>query len=294
MSLFAVFLTTRESPRVPVLEGMLKSSLWPLPGFRYYFINWSSKNQTDPPSLVPPVRYDALIDFGMKNSRQWNAGRKSPELLAKLFFAFDFYLQNSTARWFFRGNDDTIINTPLLRGYLCELEAKHNPLAEFVALGNCLIVPERQWPYMQGGAGYLFSRVACRRLVGMARQILAGGWGEEDAVVGEAVHDVGVTSITSDRFIGYTIDAPPRDWIVHGAYELLPGCPAVVPGGRCTSFLSRLRKVVFFHQHLPFDEYYATLARNIFTAPPDIVWWMSGFVPQICNITSPRVAPAPA
>jgi hypothetical protein len=289
LSLGAVFLTTRESPRVPILHRMLKSLSASQRRLRYYFVNWSATNLTDPPSLAPPARYEELVRIAMDNGRPWLRGRKSPELFAKLFFALDFYLQNSTDRWFFRGNDDTIVNLPLLPDYLQELESKHNPLVDFVALGNCIVTPVRQWPYPQGGAGYLFSRVACRRLAEMARQIMADGWGDEDAVVGEVLHDLGVTNITSDRFLGYTIDEQPRDCIVRGAYKLLPKCSVIEHKGGCAPFLSPLRNIVFFHQHLPFDYYYAKLVKMTFAAPPDIMWWVSGFHPHLFKATlTPR------
>lgn len=287
VSLFAVFLTTRGSPRVPVLDGTLNSSPWSLPGFRYYFVNWSSKNETRPPSLVPPVEYERLVDFALSTGRNWLRGRKSPELFADLFFALDFYLQNSTASWFFRGTDDTILNLPLLPDYLHELQAKHNPLVDLVALGNCLAAFWRRFPYPHGGAGYLFSRAASRRIAGMARQILADGWGDEDAVVGEVLHDLGVKNFTSDRFIGFEIDRAWRNAIIQGAYATLPNCSAVSNEGACTPFLSPLRNIIFFHQTMPFDAYYVTLAKMTFAAPPDIMWWMSGYVPQICREASP-------
>jgi hypothetical protein len=75
-----------------------------------------------------------------------------------LFFTFDFDLLDATARWFFRGNNDTILNLPLLPGSIHELEAKHNQLLDFVALGNCLVV------YWRGGLHVLPCRVqaTCR------------------------------------------------------------------------------------------------------------------------------------
>jgi hypothetical protein len=51
--LTAVFLLHFGSLRAPILSEYIRTSHLPI-GFRYYFINWTQTNQTDPPNLAPP------------------------------------------------------------------------------------------------------------------------------------------------------------------------------------------------------------------------------------------------
>jgi hypothetical protein len=47
--------------------------------------------------------------------------------------------------------------------------------------------------------------------------------------------------------------------------------------------------VLFFHQHLPFDQHYCNLARKMFNAPKTIMWYMVGINPIICKVRGPKV-----
>jgi hypothetical protein len=170
-----------------------------------------------------------------------------------------------------------------------ELDGAHNPLREFVALGNCLIVRGIKWPYPQGGAGYLLSRSACARLAPMAETIEAHGFYNEDSTFGGVLHDLHVTNMTSDRFLGYTLVRWHRR-AVFRSWHMLPRCPpAPVPGEGCRPFISSVSRVVFFHQHAPFDEYYCNLARRLFGAPQNVMWYMVGLQPMLCKAHQSKV-----
>jgi hypothetical protein len=292
LSLTAVFLSHSGSARAPLLATYINRSLVPI-GFRYYFINWTQTNQTDPPNLAPPHRYRRLIEVGLAGGRRWvggrrwMGGRKSPDLFANFFFAVNFFLESTTDRWLYRATDDALVNFRGLRGYIEELDGAHDPLREFVALGNCLVVPEVRFPYLQGGAGYLLSRSACAGLAPMAEKIVAHGFYTEDAAFGGVLRDLNVTDITSDRFLGYSILKGQKRALFKN-WNFLPGCPpAPVNKAGCTPLISTVRRVIFFHQHAPFNKYYWSLARRLFGAPQNVMWYMAGVQPMLCKTRPP-------
>jgi hypothetical protein len=286
ISVTAVFLTDRGGTRIPHLYEYIKAS-YPPSGFRYYFINWTDTNQTDPPVLVPPARYRELVDFGATSNMTWEDGIKSPNLWANFFFCLNYFLESTSARWFYRGTDDTILNFRLLPLYITDLERHYDPLRQFLVQGNCIIVPWSQFAYPQGGAGYLFSRFACEQIAPMARYVLSHGHGAEDNYMGEFLNELNFTGVmvTSDKFFGYTIHEEQREILMTRDYDKLPVCPRMPNGGPdgCRRFMSPTQNLVFFHQALPFDEYYRSLASHVFTTPPSIKWWMVYHEPELCR-----------
>jgi hypothetical protein len=73
ISLIAVFLPHFGSVNAPILSEYIRTSHL-LIGFRYYFINWTQMNQTNPPNLAPsPDRTGpatrARLDRGSEESR---------------------------------------------------------------------------------------------------------------------------------------------------------------------------------------------------------------------------------
>jgi len=283
--LVTFFLTVRDSPRVGRMEKYIASA-HPPPWFRYYYVNWSSANTTNPPSLVPPKKYRDLLDYALSLNRPWDKVPKSPNLFVNLFFAIDFFLANTEAAWLLRCTDDAIINFGRLPSFLRELERQCDPRREWVALGNCLVAYWRLYPYPQGGAGYLFSRFACEQLGSKAREVLETGSGDEDAIVGALLRGMGHDgqSFTSDAFIGYNFSAEHRPLLRGGRYRELPPCPQSPAGGRlgCRKFVAPLNKVAVWHEHASFDEAYVALAMGVFNAPDEVMWWMVNFAPHVC------------
>jgi hypothetical protein len=103
----------------------------------------------------------------LANGRPWHRGVQSPDLLAKLIFSIDFFIETTSARRFWHGTDDVIVNFPLLGGTMKQLRENHDPLTEFVAQGNCEypVIGRRllRTPMLQGGSGYLISRLSGNR-----------------------------------------------------------------------------------------------------------------------------------
>jgi hypothetical protein len=287
ISFLAFFLTDFHSPHADLLSEYILSSS-PPPWFRYYFVNYSRAKQSSPPCLASPVQYRRLLDLCLTKGKWWHMGAKSPDLLAKTFFSFEFFLANSSAHWFYRGTDDVIVNIPRLGHYIRHLDARHNPLTQIVLQGNCLVFPgsPNSRPYLQGGAGYVFSRLAVERLRPFAVPSMLNGHTQEDWWMGELCYRLGVTGVaaTSDHFLGYTFSWDDQKRLVHGNVSQMRRCPVWPSAGQngCRRFLSPLRRVIFFHQHMNMDAALVAFARRVFQAPVWIKWYMVDYFPKIC------------
>jgi len=183
-----------------------------------------------------------------------------------------------------------VINIAALSTFFIELNSRYNPATEFVAQGNCIV---GTWDrpvqgYMQGGSGYLLSRYACEILSRLAEKFMLFGSGDEDRDFGDFLRErlnVTGSEMTSDRFLGYTLDSELRASLISKRYEEIPVCRSVLSEGNpgCRRFVARIRDVVFLHQHLEFSEYVIGLGKAMFDAPPWIAWWMVNYFPQICR-----------
>jgi hypothetical protein len=289
-SLVAFFLTDIGCERVPILYRFLRSCDWPN-GFSYYFVNYSRRNLTSPPSLAPSARYRRLLDIAAIGG-QWGPITKSSELYAKFFFALDFFLSTTSARWMWRGTDDVVINVPRLVPLIAALEERYNPLREFVAKGNCMTGTSygQEIPFLQGGAGYLLSRFACHQLLPWAKYVQLTGVKEEDAHFGDFLRtemNVSGPDMTSSAFLGYTIHPPGQRALIKKNFTVLGVCGDPNDGYQgwagCGKFRAPLSNIVFFHQHLQFSKYSVKLAKAVFGAPDWVWWWMTDFEPHLCR-----------
>jgi hypothetical protein len=289
-SLVAFFLTDIGCERVPILYRFLRKCDWPN-GFSYYFVNYSLRNLTSPPSLAPSEHYRRLIDIACVGG-QWGPITKSSELYAKFFFALDFFLSTTSARWMWRGTDDVVINVPRLASLISVMEERSNPLREFVAKGNCMTGTSygQEIPFLQGGAGYLLSRFACQQLLPWAKYVQLTGMKEEDAHFGDFLRTemhVSGPNMTSSAFVGYTIKPSDQRALIKKNFTAMSVCGDPNEGSPgwegCGKFRAPLRNVVFFHQHLQFSKYSIKLAKAVFRAPDWVWWWMTDYEPNLCR-----------
>jgi hypothetical protein len=293
LSLISFFLTDLNSSRVPFLHSYIESHVH-IGGilFEYYFVNFSIRNLTDPPSLAPSRRYRELVELGVTWSSALKRG-KSCELMAKFLFAMDYFLSQTSAKWLWRGTDDTVINFRELPPFVEELERLHDPLTERVVLGNCLTNSQQAWlvngrapTYLQGGSGYFMSRSAVAGIVPAGRQIVVGMEGLEDAVFGAFLQSIGIEmeEASSPAFLGYNIKKYDFDVLLRRRYSYLAVCRRVNQTKRpCRQFRARLRNVVFFHQHAEFGESLLTKALAVFDAHPSVKWSVPEYAPVICR-----------
>jgi hypothetical protein len=213
-------------------------------------------------------------------------------LYAKFFFALDFFLSATSARWMWRGTDDVVINVPALAPLIAAMEERHRPLCEFVAKGNCMTGTSygEEIPFLQGGAGYLLSRFACRQLLPWAKYVQLTGVKEEDAHFGDFLRtemNISGPDMTSSAFIGYTIRPSEQRALIKKNFTALSVCGDRNDGYQgwagCGKFRAPLSNVVFFHQHLQFSKYSVKLAKAVFSAPDWVWWWMTDFEPNLCR-----------
>jgi hypothetical protein len=256
--------------------------------FGYYFVNWSSRNLTTPPSLAPSERYQRLMRRALARARH---GLKRPvmmDMLAASFFAADYFVSESSARWLFRGNDDTFINFRELPTYINDLERAHDPVTEVVIRGNCVAAPWVRYRFVHGGSGFLFSRAAVESLLPMAEQLM--GYPDlDDVVLTRASYSLGHTprTITSDRFIGMTLTQADKNVTLARQYDRIAKCRPTDWGlarRGCRTFRTPVRKVVFFHPHERVNNRWPELAAGLFAAPPSVVWWMEDWQPRLCRV----------
>jgi hypothetical protein len=256
----------------------------------YYFMNWSARNTTDPPSLAPTDYYNALVERFAAHG-PWVNGYKSPWIVANEFYGIDIFLHQTAHRWFLSAHSDTVINFPLLPGYFRLLEAAVDPLSTFVARGNCLSGFDRKPPFPHGGAGLLYSRAACQTLWDMREYIVTHGRAGQDEYYGTLwpMLNHSMYSTTAGEFLGYDFDRWIRRRLFAGRYDSFEPCARQQERGPdgCRRFMVPLRSVVFFHSHrYTFDDYYWRNAWLVFHAPPRLMFYMEAFKPQLCMMAN--------
>jgi hypothetical protein len=215
---------------------------------------------------------------------------KSPDLLAKLFFAIDFFFENTSARWLWRGTDDVIINFALLGGLVESLDARHRAAAEFVVIGNCQVdmFAAGHPRLLQGGSGFMMSRFAAAKVRAQAQHIMRTGYSYEDHSLGRLLTAMGAGGeIASDGFLGSTMSSADKDMFLRGNFERMAACKATRPADACGQFLSPVRRVVFFHQmRMNVGDKLFALAQSVFAAPADIMWYMLHGLPFFCRMNA--------
>jgi hypothetical protein len=281
-SLAAFFLTDYQSPRIPYLERYITESfIDPRLDFEYYFVNYTHENVPELHSLYPPDEYRRM----MKRAKTWH--HPSKDVAAKFFFAIAYFLENSMARWMFRGTDDTVINFDRLPSYLDKLEERFNPETDFVFRGNCVTYKVR---YPQGGSGYLLSRQA-------ARALRPHGWYffrkmriEEDMTFGRFLLYFGMEmyNVTDEAFSGHYFGNESIGIVDSRRYEELELCPdpeAFAKVG-CRPYVAPVREIVFYHEWFGSGVQAFKHARSLFSSDPRVHWWIPPNTawPRMCRV----------
>jgi hypothetical protein len=211
---------------------------------------------------------------------------KDPDLAGKFFFSLRFFLENTTARWFYRATDDTIINFAKLGRFLSGVEMEHDPLTELVFLGNCVSNGRLSFP--QGGSGYLISRRGAEILAPLTRTFVSAMWVPEDIAFEPFLQSLNVTmpSVTSPFFCGHTFGRENLLRIQRGQWWRFPKCPP--QQGRsarfCQPFLSPIREIVFFHEWGGEFVEGPQNARIVFAADSRLMWYIVVRDQKICRL----------
>jgi hypothetical protein len=281
-SLAAFFVTHYQSLRVKRLHEYLQSGSLPSDvRFDYWFVNWTTSNDTRAHNLFPPDKWRDMI-------RRHPQGRHTMhDLTAKHLFSMQFFLENTTSRWFFRGTDDTFVNFRALGPFLFDLENRCIPLREFVFLANC--VRWGTFMYPQGGSGYFMSRRAVEILSPLGEELQEWTKGQEDMDLGTFLRTrlkFHPASMTTGAIIGHSFEGDNLPKIKQGSWNELPPCPLTETRSArfCRPFLAPLRDIVFYHDWPPrFLESFANAAA-VFDAPPNIGWYIDSLFPVVCKL----------
>jgi hypothetical protein len=158
----------------------------------------------------------------------WSEYRKCAHFLAKFFFVREFFLQSTTAPWFWRATEDVLINFPLLPGFIRSLNRRCDALGNEVYMGNCISLGRPYVPFMQGGSGYLMSHRAVGRDAPFSRYFVLHSRNEDDPYVGWFVLTmltVTASETTSHRFIGYKLTINETNALLNKDFSKFPPCP---------------------------------------------------------------------
>jgi hypothetical protein len=282
-SLLAVFLTTPQSRRVPLLLNYLKSApLSPDLDFQYWIVNYTNENDTTNHFLYPPDEFRQIFDLSIRPRRL----RKDIDLASKFFFSLRFFLENSTASWFYRACDDTIINFVNLFPFIQSLDRRWQPRTQPVVLGSC--IDAARWSYLQGGSGFLLSRFAADQLIDERDAFIAGMDRPEDVYFNTLLDATGVSlrSATCEFFMGHDVNTKHRRIITERNFDLLPSCPKKRSIGKkqCRPFVVPLNDLVFWHQQYKNASFRQAIAwaKMIVALPRNVHWWSKRGKPHLC------------
>ncbi|XP_005091047.1 glycoprotein-N-acetylgalactosamine 3-beta-galactosyltransferase 1-B-like [Aplysia californica] len=203
-------------------------------------------------------RCDKTLYFSSSDNKSFpTIGLDIPEgrsrLTAKVLLAsaFCYKLYGEQFDWFFKADDDTYVIVENLRRFL----ASRDP-DEPVYFGY-RFKPYTPQGYMSGGAGYVLSREALRRLVveGVVKRRCTKFYGMEDLDLGQCLYELGVKAEDSidekglERFhplnpFTYFADFPLPNWTHQYAYHPFQR------GFQCCS-----NRTISFHYMKPQDMY---------------------------------------
>jgi hypothetical protein len=227
-------------------------------------------------SLFPPNEYREMM----------GKGGKSADLGAKFFFSMGFFLQNSTARWLFRGTDDTVINFERLPEYIFSLEERFDPEKDFVFRGNCV---HFVWDFPQGGSGYLLSRAAVRTMEPHGRRFIRTMKWTEDMTFKSFLKTFGVKmfDVTDEAFCGHYFGDKIMANVVARRYDSFKPCPdpAKIEKTECRPYVSPVNRIVFYHEWAGRGLLGFAHGRSLFSSAPILGWWTpkSQTAPKMCR-----------
>jgi hypothetical protein len=215
------------------------------------------------------------------------------DLMVRYFFCVNYTLKDTRARWMGRLADDTLVNFARLGPFIEKLEARYNPLMEFVFKAHCVDMGagKNHSGIPQGGSGFVLSRFACRialkHQISMFQKMLV--W--EDLSIGRYFVSQGFppVAMAGNNFLGHGAAPDQLHRLAMG--KEMPLCVSRMMefrrwrGDRCGRFLTPVNEIVFVHT-MPYPgwERLLNLAWALWNAPPWVLWW-NGFwgLPRFCQ-----------
>jgi hypothetical protein len=249
-------------------------------------VNISDENDTARHFLTPGPVWAEIAFHGPPGAHHWPGDKVSSTLSALAWFCFHYYLDTSSARWFFRATEDVMINWTSFDHFITEVDRQGDPYTEMLAFGNCV---GGDPVYPQGGSGYFFSR----RLV----YELSTNWKylqftedlglPEDIAMGVCLAKTGVSmySVTSERFLGHQFRGAQMGHLMDGSWEKLPVCPEKHPGQKaCRGFYARVNEIAVAHARpdMPDMADRKAFATKMWAAPSSVLWYQDGMEPTLC------------
>jgi hypothetical protein len=168
-----------------------------------------------------------------------------------LIFAHHCY-HESMADWCVRLTDDVYMHKSSLQKFLDWLAKRGDPKLQVMAFGNCLDYPfwrAKQGWFLQGGSGWVLSRIAAGRFLEFGEKWVLGMDIWEDFYFAEALTRLGLTAQDCDCpfFLGRFMRE--RKWRLWNWSDprVVSKCPDIVTPSICGSRLFPYRDVVFHH-----------------------------------------------
>jgi hypothetical protein len=248
-------------------------------------VNLFDVNTSDPPNLAVP---DNLFNW---RSHPWAKKIQWPfQHLSALFWTFDYVLQETSARWIFRSDDDILINFEILLPFMVEMERKYNPLTDIVIHGDCI---HNVLFYPQGGGGVLMSRRAVQKIVPFGNFSI---WELDDDCPDKRLGrimkklKIPIKLCSSSAFLGQPLAHGDAVRLIDRNFAEFPPCPPMkCVNISCNSIVRPGGQLVFFHAGFlkvaPHEEFWfrVRMARNLFNAPNELaVMQVGGYAKVLC------------
>jgi hypothetical protein len=247
--------------------------------FNYAFLGLLNENTTRPPNLAMPENY---LNW---TGHFYVEGLYTVRSSAYFAWCLTYILRCTTARWIWRGDDDSLINFELLPHYARQLNSMYDPLRDVVVKGDCIV----NGPvYPQGGAGVVLSRRAVELLEVWGDYSVWGFFHDEPdkrqgVILEKILPEIGTLSSTA--FLGCSFSEHEIWMLQQQNFSDLEPCPDVQPwqpGRGCREMTAPTRQIVFFHIGKVFHNGPGYLmerwqiANNLWTAPPDVAFRSTG------------------
>ncbi|KAH0791692.1 hypothetical protein GPJ56_004378 [Histomonas meleagridis] len=263
------YVPTDTSPRILFLIITMPNSTIPLNMSRFYvndlnqksgykalYLDWKKTNKTEQDNkddilhLAVPERY-RNITSNITTNGSYN--KKSVDIFRKTYFGLSYFYYETNYRWLHRTTDDTGINLKRLDSFYDAIEKKYDPLKDVVIKGCCI----RHIDYLgflQGGAGYFYSRRAVELMLPMYEEIIFNCKRAEDVCHDEFIFrlNLSMKNATSYAFSGHPFPKSDLDRIKKNDFNDLKQCPEEQHPTRhdqCPMYHCPINKLVFLHHH---------------------------------------------
>jgi hypothetical protein len=222
--------------------------------------------------------------------------RKHFELGALCFFTMRFFLQNTTAQWFYRATDDIIVNFALFPIWLRSIASRYRPLCDRAIIGNCLHGDDHGGGFLQGGSGFMISRGSLPILLEI-QPVFFARLANNSAPIAEDVllprlmveaANLTFFEATSPYITGNRIHYPHEAILLSGNIHRLPACPALsdIPTEGCRPHLTSVKDIVVFHNDGGYSpDRIAAIWNRLQSMPNNLMFWIKGMWPQLCLLS---------